>query len=276
MYKLSGISKQALHQYQGRQKRKGRQSTQFFEQASRLRKHHPGLGCRQIALALRCPGWGRDKMESWLLNHGYRISRAPDFSRTTYRQREHHYPNLIEGMQVKGIGELVQTDITYIQIGSRFYYLTFIVDVYSRYIGGYAISQSLHATANVRALRMFLKQRPWVRGMIHHSDKGSQYISRDYLGILKEHGMQISMCDEAWENAYSERVNRTIKEEYLQGWRINNYEELKQKTVEAINHYNAKRKHRNLEGLSPKDYEAMINQLSANKRPIMNIYSKPN
>ena len=96
-----------------------------------------------MALDLRSKGWGRDKTEQFLLQSGYRINYPPNYKRTTYAQHHLHYPNLIEGLELNNINQLVQTDITYYRVGERFYYLVFLIDVYSRRIVGYALNKTL-------------------------------------------------------------------------------------------------------------------------------------
>jgi len=278
VYQVAGISKQAVHQYQKRKQLVVEHSSQLLEQAGRLRNSHPGAGCRKLALQLRCPGWGRDKVERLLLNNGYRVQYSPNYTRTTYRQREYYYPNLIEGMELNDINQLVQTDITYYRVKDRFYYLTFIIDVYSRYIAGYSLSTTLQADSNIRALKMLLKIRrisPDNR-LIHHSDRGGQYIDKDYTRLLGDNNARISMCDAAWQNAYSERVNRTIKEEYLDGWSIGTYDQLKVALDSAVRHYNQQRLHKSLGWVSPATFEQQLKRLDKSMYPKMKLYQLTN
>lgn len=275
LYSVAAISKQALHQSRKRQQIRDADEQKFFEQAATIRQQHPGAGCRKMALDMRSHHWGRDKLEALLLRQGYRLSRRRNFTRTTYAQRLYHYPNLIEGLEVNNIHQVVQTDITYYRVKEKFYYLTFFVDVYSRYIGGYAVSNSLGAAANIKALKMLLKGRGNNHaGLIHHSDKGSQYIDQDYRKILKDNKVKMSMCDEAWQNAYSERINRTIKEEYLDGWEIDNEAQLKKAVARAVEHYNQKRRHRSLDWQTPSDFERQLRRLKPEERKKQRIYKQ--
>lgn len=276
VHTVAGISKQALHQHLKRRQQAIDSGGCLLERATRLRSGHPGVGCRKLALQLRCRGWGRDKIERLLLDNGYRVQYKPDYTRTTYRQSQYYYPNLAEGMELNNINRLVQTDITYYRVNEQFYYLTFIIDVYSRYISGYSLSNSLHAQSNIRALKMLLKTRcitPESR-LIHHSDRGSQYIDKEYTALLKQYGISISMCDEAWKNAYSERVNRTIKEEYLDGWSIGNYKQLKGALGKAVKHYNQQRQHQSLGWISPAQFEQQLQRIDKSMYPVMRLYPK--
>src|SRR5204863_2447443 len=115
------------------------------------RKDHPGAGCRTMANDLKCNGWGRDKIEQLLLSNGYRLHFPVNYTRTTYSQTDVYYPNLIEGLELTKINRVVQTDITYFRAGERFYYIVFLIDVYSRRIVGYAVNKTLEAEGNIKA-----------------------------------------------------------------------------------------------------------------------------
>jgi putative transposase len=274
LYLIAGISRQAVQQAKGRLCKRIQQQNEFFELADRIRKDHPRAGCRKMARELRCRGWGRDKLEDLLLSKGYRVVYRRRYIKTTQRQSLYHYPNLIRGLQIDDINQVVQTDITYYRVNNRFYFLTFLQDVYSRKIVGYAVSETLEATANVKALQMMLNHRKSrnVAKLIHHSDKGSQYICGPYIKLLKSNDIKISMCDQAWENAYAERINRTIKEEYLDGWQINSYQQLKVKVKRAVRHYNQARQHQSLNWNTPVNFENKIKITGGKNREKLIIY----
>lgn len=275
VYEVAGLSKQALHQFRSRELDKAAKANKIFEQANKIRRQHPKAGCRKMALDMVCKGWGRDKIEGLLLKNGYRIYYAPNYVRTTRSQRELYFPNLIEGLELSNINQVVQTDITYYRIGSKFYYLVFIIDVYSRRIVGYAASKTLEAEGNIKALNKMLtvRRKDSLLKMIHHSDKGSQYIDKEYLKILEKHGIQISMCNEAWQNAYSERVNRTIKEEYLVGWSIKDFAALSRCVTKAVKHYNSKRRHQSLNWQTPMQFEKTVESQQPDRRIKMKLYN---
>ena len=110
-------------------------------------------------------------------------------------------------------------------------------------------------------------------GMIHHSDKGSQYIDKDYLGLIKANKMVVSMCSYAWENAYTERINRTIKEEYLETMEITNFAALKRAVKKAVYLYNHKRPHQRLyRQMTPIDFEQYLTTINQNEHPEMPLY----
>lgn len=275
VYEVAGVSKQALHQHRIRQLGKTYKVNEFFEQADKIRKGHPGVGCRKMALDMVCKGWGRDKIERFLLDNGYRVYYPPNYTRTTWAQHEMYFPNLIEGLELNNINQVVQTDITYYRIAERHYYIVFLIDVYSRRIVGHAVSKTLEAEGNIKALSRMLSMRKdeSIAQLIHHSDRGSQYIDKEYLRMLNKKSVQISMCKEAWENAYSERINRTIKEEYLDGWQIRDFATLSRCVNKAVYHYNHKRKHDSLNRQTPIDFERNVKNLDESKRPKLKLYN---
>ena len=233
------------------------------------------MGCRKMALLFKQRGFGRDKIEALLLSGGFRVMYPPNYTKTTQGVRFSRFKNLIEGISVSGINRVVQTDITYLWVKDRFYYLVFIIDVYSRRIVGYHASCGMEAEANVKALEMMiaLRGKENIKGVIHHSDKGSQYNSLIYLEHLANHELRVSMCSEAWENAYCERINRTMKDEYLKHRTIDSLENLRREVDRAVKFYNEERPHWSLpQQLNPVAYEKYVEKLSKGKRPKMTIY----
>jgi len=250
-------------------------SQQFIDKAEALREDHPEIGCRKIALMIRQPGSGRDKTEALLMKSGFRIIYPPNYTKTTHSVRFRQFTNLIEGLVLRGINKVVQTDITYLWVKDRFYYLVFIIDVYSRFITGFHAGCSMEVEANIEALRMMIQLRGKenLKGLIHHSDRGSQYNCKQYLGMLKEHGIKVSMCNEAWENAYTERINRTIKHEYLRHRNIDCLSTLKREMKRSVNLYNKNRPHWSLpQQMPPAMFEEYVNKVSTAKRPKVVIY----
>ncbi len=250
-------------------------SQQFIEKAEELRADHPEMGCRKMALIIKQPGFGRDKTEAVLLGAGFRVIYPPNYIKTTHSVRCRQFGNLIEGMVLTSINKVVQTDITYLWVKDQFYYLVFVIDVYSKFITGYHASCGLEAEANIQALQMMIQLRgkESIKGLIHHSDRGSQYNCKKYLGILKEHGIKVSMCNHAWQNAYTERINRTIKNEYLRHRKIDCLKTLRKALDRTINLYNNNRPHwSQLKQMAPASFEKYVDKLSKSKRPKLVIY----
>ncbi len=134
------------------------------------------------------------------------------------------------------------------------YYAVFITDVYSKQIVGYQVADHMRTDINLAALKMALTAHG--PPDIHHSDRGVQYTSRGYTDLLKQNGVQISMGLTAEDNAYAERLNRTMKEEYLDHWKPKDLRALKGCLKRAVSHYNNARPHRNLNYQIPDQYKS--------------------
>lgn len=276
VYEVAGISKQALHQHRSRRLRQVAGIDGILEKADQIRKEHPGAGCRKMAMELRFKGMGRDKIEYLLLDNGYRVHYPRNYQRTTYAQYEHYYPNRIEGMELNDINQVIQTDITYYRVKEKWYYIVFIIDVYSRLIVGYSVSHNMEAAGNIKALKMMFKKRQGcdLSSLVHHSDRGGQFIDKEYRRLLKAKGIEMSMCKEAWENAYTERINRTIKYEYLNLLKIKDGAALERSVAKAVCHYNEKRTHSSLSNITPMAFEKMVEKLPLIEKPKMKIYKE--
>jgi transposase InsO family protein len=274
VYEAATISKQAVHQHRMRALQKGQTVAALLKKANQIRMEHPKGGCRKMALELRVKGCGRDKTEQLLLENGYRVYYRRRYKRTTYAQHGLYYPDIIEGLELNDINQVVQTDITYYDVNGRFYYIVFLIDVYSRRIVGYAVNKTMEAEGNIQALKMLFATRSncCLEGLIHHSDRGGQFIDMLYNTLLRHAGIKMSMCKNAWQNAYGERINKTIKEEYLDGWCIESFEQLRSAVTRAVNHYNKKRKHDSLQKKTPLAFEGEVEKMAKEERPIMKLY----
>ncbi len=250
--KVIGISKQAVNQYQKRQLIFDNKVNNLLVEAEILRKEHPGCGVEKMYNTLKPDFIGRDRFTELFMGLGFRLKKKRNYRRTTYASSI-YYPNLIKGMMVYAPSMVWQSDITYIYVEDKFYYAVFIIDVYTKIIVGYKVSDHMRATANVEALKMALRSN--AAPMIHHSDRGSQYIYKEYIKVLNDNESQISMALSAQDNAYAERINRTIKEEYLDYWKPKNFEQLKSQVSKAVKHYNTRRPHNNIGKLAPISFE---------------------
>jgi transposase InsO family protein len=271
--KAIDIRKQAVDQSEKRQHTFTMQLTALIAEAEALRNEHPGCGVEKMYYVLRPSFIGRDRFIELMMDVGFRLSRARNFRRTTY-SGQLFYPNLIQGMTVSDPSTVWQSDITFISVADRFYYAVFIIDVYSKKIVGYKLSSHMRAIANVEALTMALRLHK--APQIHHSDRGSQYIYTQYVELLKLHDTKISMGLKAQDNAYAERINRTIKEEYLQVWSPKNYDQLKMQVTKAVTHYNTKRPHNHLNRLTPAEFENRCLTDPHFKKPTITIFDENN
>lgn len=270
LYRAIGISKQAVSQYQRRQACLDAKMAQLLTEADELRAEHPGCGVEKMYYTLAPDFIGRDRFVETMMQLGYRLKRKKNYKRTTIAGKVYH-PNLIKGMRVNAPNTIWQSDITYIPLGGRHCYAVFIIDVYTKEIVGYSVTDHMRATANLNALKMALRANP--PPSIHHSDRGSQYTYGDYVDLLRDKGTKISMCSSAQDNAYAERINRTIKEEYIDHWDPKDLQQLKRDVKRAVDHYNHKRRHKNLDGRTPGQFKLEFQLLHKNISKTITIFN---
>ncbi len=248
----------------------------YLRMMEQAREIHPGMGLRTMYEMLRPEGIGRDAFVALGLQEGFRLKNIEKQTRTTYSVKSNRYRNLLGGMEFTDINELWSSDITYLFCLEQFFYIVFIMDVYSRRIIGYSIADNMRAENNVTALKMALETRgitDYSQQLIHHSDKGTQYASDSYTEMLELYKIRISMCNEVYENTHIERVNDTIKNQYLKRMEINNRRELEKKLDDVIKTYNEIRPHQSLKKMSPVQYETHIKQIKKENRIKMKIYT---
>lgn len=245
----------------------------MMEQA---REIHPGMGLRTMYEMLHPESIGRDAFIALGLQEGFRLKTIEKQTRTTYSVKSNRYGNLLGEMEFTDINQLWSSDITYLFCIDQFFYIVFIMDVYSRRIIGYSIADNLRAENNLAALEMALRTRGienYEHQLIHHSDKGTQYVSDSYTEMLEKYGIRISMCNEVYENTHIERVNDTIKNQYLKRMEITNWKEIKAKLDEAIRAYNETRPHQSLKMMPPVVYENYLMNIKKENRNKMKIYT---
>jgi transposase InsO family protein len=270
LYKTIGISKQAVHQYMKRQQIFDANLLQLVVEAEELRAEHPGCGVEKMYESLQPDFIGRDRFVEVMMQLGFRLKRKVNYKRTTVAGNI-YFPNLIKGLTVNRPSQVWQSDITYIPVNGRHYYAIFIIDVYTKKIVGYQVSDHMRATANLKALKIALKR--YKPPDIHHSDRGSQFTYTDYIDLLKKNNCSISMALSCQDNAYAERINRTIKEEYLDYWKPQNFQQLKSDVRRAVVNYNTLRPHNHLNKMSPETFEQYWSARSAEQRPEITIFN---
>jgi putative transposase len=169
------------------------------------------------------------------------------------------YPNLARHARLTAPNQLWVADITFIRLRDEFIYLAVVLDAYSRRVVGWNLGRNLQAELAVGALQMALQQRSWkAEGLIHHSDRGVQYASTEYTGLLEQNDIQISMSRRGnpYDNARAERFMRTLKEEEVHDTTYRNLEDARERIGRFIEEvYNRKRLHSALRYLTPEEFE---------------------
>ena len=177
---------------------------------------------------------------------------------TTDSTGTQRFPNRIAGREFTGINQGWVSDITYYPIGDRSYYLTLIMDLYSRKVVGYHASASLSTEqTTLPALRQAIQERgvDSIERLIFHSDGGGQYYSKSFVSFTSKHQIRNSMSYQILENAQAERLMGIIKNKYLQHYRPRSLTELAAGLSRAVRMYNQQKPHGSLENKNPDQFE---------------------
>ena len=228
------------------------------------RKKMPRLGGRKlhhlIASSLKQSNLyvGRDRFFAWLKQRDLLVKPKKSYTKTTNSfHRFYKHGNLIKEQIPSGPDQIWVSDITYIRKQKGFCYLALITDAYSRKIIGYDVSDSLELTGCINALKMATRHRIG-KNTIHHSDRGIQYCSNQYVQLLERHGVKVSMGEagNCYDNALAERVNGILKNEFNLDATYENLKTAQKAVSQAIKTYNESRPHLALKMKKPVDLYA--------------------
>jgi transposase InsO family protein len=257
---LFGRSRQAYYEYEDDSTRQMIKEALVLKMVGEIRKNLPRSGVPQLLQLLKEPfkehgiKLGRDGLNELLGRHGYLLRYR---RRKVYTTNSNHaykkHPNLIRGLEVRKANTLWVSDITYLRLKRGFAYLSLITDAYSRKIVGWHLQQTLHAIGPIQALCKALKQRKTITELIHHSDRGIQYCCAEYVKVLKENEIIISMTEngDPYENAIAERVNGILKMELLLDSTFKTFNDAQEAVNWAIDKYNHVRPHSSCDYLTP-------------------------
>ncbi len=261
------ITRQGFYKSLKRSSNKSLEEDLVLNMVASVRRYQPRVGGKKLYLHLysdlqKIGKIGRDKFFSILRKHSLLVERKRSYTRTTDSyHRFRKWSNLIRNQVFTRSNSCWVSDITYIRTASGFMYLFLITDLYSRKIVGWDLSESLSIEGGIRALKKALKQRSDNSfPLIHHSDRGVQYCSHSYVGLLQKHNISISMTEEnhCYENSVAERVNGILKDEFLLDSTFKYKKQAKQACKESINTYNNIRLHGSLGFKTPQDIHKKI------------------
>ena len=262
IYRFLGTTKQNIHQRLNIELKRREEKEQLKVILSQVREDHPEMGCKVLYRKVKPHTMGRDKFFEFYRSYGFRIAPKRSFRRTTDSTGVVRFPNLVKDFELTGVNQVWVSDITYYEMNSKFYYLTFIMDQYSRRIIGYSASKTLKTEdTTVPALKMALTRITGgeVIKPIIHSDGGGQYYSKDFLRVTNG-CLRNSMCENVYENPHAERINGTIKNNYLKGYNPTCFDNLKRELNKAVYMYNHEKSHSSIHHFTPVEYEQKMNQ----------------
>lgn len=222
-----------------------------------LRQVQPRVGTRKLHDTLTTAGVrvGRDQLFAWLRTSGRLVPRKRRATQTTYARHAYAVaPNRLKTMTVTGPRQVVVSDITYLRLDrGAFAYLFLLTDLYARHIVGWHLSRDLSHQAAVQALGMAHATLGRCRGIVHHSDRGTQYCCHDYLHQLHAVHMIPSMTDAAhcYQNAVAERVNGILKDEFDLDAVFPSFTAAQHAVARAVHIYNTVRTHWSLKLHTP-------------------------
>jgi transposase InsO family protein len=237
-------------------------------------------------IALAWPSYGRPRItaelrrQDWTVNPKlvYRLMREDNllcvrkrkFVVTTDSNHTRKvYPNLAPTLILTAPDQLWRADITYIRLREEFVFLAVILDAYSRRVIGWALDRTMEDELTLTALRMALSRRIVQAGLVHHSDRGSQYASNDYTDLLKANAIDISMSRKGnpWDNAACESFMKTLKYEEVHRNEYRDLAEARASIAEFLEKvYNQKRLHSALGYLPPDEFEAQHRKEAASRQ----------
>ena len=258
---MFGISRQAYYKRQNKLKKLESEREVILDLIKPIRKRMSRVGTIKLYDMIKNDmtknniNMGRDKLFTFLRQEKMLVKKKKNYTKTTDSfHRFHKYKNLIKDIEVDAPEQVWVSDITYIKTELGHTYLSLITDYYSKKIVGYHLADNLKSESSLIALKMAIKSRQYPnRTLIHHSDRGFQYCSDEYIKMLTDNNIQPSMTEvyDPYENAIAERVNGILKDEFDIGEGFVNLQQASKEIKYAIETYNTFRPHFSCQMLTP-------------------------
>lgn len=274
LYALLGVSRQAVHQNKKRKAWHDLRSQQVLDQVREIRKNHPVMGCRPLYYKLQDPGIGINTFEQLMVREGLTIPRRKKRIVTTQSTGQHKYKNLTNGLCLNDINQLVVGDITYYQSVEILFYIFCLKDAYSGRIVGLTGDSNMMWDKAMACLGQLIALRgeAALKGMIHHTDGGGQFRSKDYIKKLVDLHVRISQAGNCLENGCAEQCNHVVKNQYLVNEHITNVRELHHAMEKVKRLINDERPVKRLGYLTPVEFEEAIRHIPLEQRTIVQCY----
>jgi len=257
---LAGMSRQNFYKARHCRQRRRVDSGLIRELVLAERKLHPRIGGLKLHVMLKKKlastgiKLGRDRFFAVLKEQDLLVQPLPKAPRTTNSNHSLPvYTNIAKNHELTGANQVWVSDITYIRTRENFAYLSLVTDKHSHKIVGYHVGRTLKTEDTLNALKMAVSELPEGVFPIHHSDRGSQYCSHEYVSVLKSNGLGVSMTEEnhCAENALAERMNGILKQEYSLSCEFRTISQVRRAVKQAVWLYNTRRPHRSLKMRTP-------------------------
>lgn len=264
-YKSIGTTRQNFHQMLGRWLRFEEEKAQLRPIIHQIRYDHPRMSARNVYLLVKPREMGRDVFERYCFSEGMRVKRLRNHQRTTDSRGVARFDNLLTDLLLTRPLQVLVSDITYYQLGKESVFITFIMDLHTRFIVGHQLSRRLTTVqTTIPALQKVIKARGQeaLAQCIIHSDGGGQYFCKDFVAITNRLKMRNSMCLTALQNPNAERINGIIKNDYIIPKEPQTLAQLKRELDRAVHLYNTIRPHGSLFKHTPAQVDSGMVRLS--------------
>lgn len=274
LYSYLGVSRQSVSRFLKSEKEEQDVELKLIDQIIKFREFHPMMGSRSLHYAMNIDQVGINKFEKIISTNGLSIPKTKKRIITTNSKGSSRYPNLINGIKLNNINQLIVADITYYWLNNKWVFIFTLKDVYHQYILSLRVSSTMRVNNALEVIDDFVKLRgngPF-NNLIHHSDNGSQYDANVYKTKLQSLGIKISRAKNSLENGSSENLNGVLKNHYLLNKQFKNIQQMQHELDAIKERLNKEKPIKELNYMTPHEFENHIKTLPENQRPTKLLY----